>query len=256
MRTLLVTTMIAALAACAAPSEQTRDPHMKLARELSSVQPWDIHGIRDAGQSLDFGRWEVTMPAMFANRHAAVGGGAPLELPGGPEVTVYSGLKLSADQTLYDFMLTSEAEKSRSWLTECSAMFRRVSRPTQMVQILTVATGLTQPGYPHLDCKFSGWQTGRLSLHANFSARHDTGSAEFAGRSWELRSVNVFADGHVPWKRFGYEIARDGHVVAAVECIGYGQIWMQPDLTPVEEDELAVVTTTLLYYATLLEEHH
>ena len=70
---------------------------------------------------------------------------------------------------------------------------------------------------------------------------------------WQLRSVSALEKGHTPWARFGHEFLRDDRVLGAVETIGDGRVWMHPDLTPVEEDEVALMSTALLYYGSLLE---
>ena len=249
MRALTVIVVAAVLAGCKAPGNPAPLPHMQVPAELSEVEPWDVQGRRDLEDPLAFGRWEIIIPASYFTRKTSIGGSAGLpNLP----VPLAIPTTLSSELTAFRFLLTSEADERARWSAVCAARFRRVKHYTQ-VSFMTLPIALSQPGYPHLDCEFTGSQSGQLTLRADLTARRDTGVAEFAGHTWQLRSVNVVDNGKIPWKRYGYEVARDGRAVAAVDCMFYGQVWMLRSLSPSEEDELALVTTTLLYYATLLE---
>jgi len=226
--------------------------HMKLAPQLTAVQPWDVRGHRGAGQAMQFGRWQVTTPASFFVDRQSVGGGDPLVLPKGPEVKVQSSTRLIRDRMTFQFELASQANSQLHWTADCVAELRLANRSVETFD-KSDETEITQPGFPQLDCKFSGSQTGRLSIHADFSTQRDHGSAQFPQASWQLRSVSALEQGHTPWARFGHEFLRDDRVLGAVETIGDGRVWMHPDLTPVEEDEVALMSTALLYYGSLLE---
>lgn len=229
-------------------------PRMKLAPELSGLEPWVVQGQHGGGQAPEFGRWQVTTPANFLTQSSSIGGGDPLALPAGAEITVATSTRLIEDRTTYGFGLVSQADKALSWSADCSAYFRLASRTVES-RGDTDETQLTQPGYPHLDCTFAGSQAGRLTLRTDFTTQRDAGTSEFSGQTWQVRSVNVLENGNFPWARFGYEVVRGEHVVAAVERIGDGRVWMRPDLSPPEEDELAVVMTALLYYGSLIDLH-
>jgi hypothetical protein len=151
----------------------------------------------------------------------------------------------------FQFELASQATAQR-WTADCVAELRLANRTVETFDN-SDETEITQPGFPWLDCKFAGSQTGRLSIHADFSTQRDHGSSLFPPSNWQVRSVSALEKGHVPWARFGYEFLHDDQVLGAVETIGYGRVWMQPDLTPMEENQIALMSTALLYYGTLLE---
>jgi hypothetical protein len=225
---------------------------MKLAPELSGLEPWVVQGHHGASQAPAFGRWQVATPATFVTQSSSIGGGDPLVLPAGTEVSVATSTRLIEDRTAFGFGLVSQADKTLSWSADCAAYFHLASRTVES-RSGTDETELTQPGFPHLDCTFAGSQTGRLTLRTDFTTQRDSGASEFPDQTWQVRSVNVLENGKFPLARFGYELVRGGHVVAAVESIGGGRVWMHPDLSPREEDELALVMTALLYYGSLIE---
>ena len=67
------------------------------------------------------------------------------------------------------------------------------------------------PGFPRLDCEFSGAYTGVMSLRTDFATQRDSGVADFGARRWQVRSVNNLQaqKGSFPLARFGYEFVLD-----------------------------------------------
>ena len=236
----------AALAGCVAGP-----PHMRLAPELGGIEPWPVQGHRGAGQALEFGRWQVTAPASFVTKSSSIGGGDPLAVPAGPTVKFESSVRLIEDLTTFEFTLASQAESTRSTAADCRAAFR-LANHTAVTSRVTDETEITQPGFPHFDCGFAGAEPGKLTLRPHYTQR-DAGTFEFRGHAWRLRTVAALEQGIVPGARFGYEFLREGKIVGAVETFGDGRVWMHPDLSPEEEDQLALVATALLYFDSLLD---
>ena len=112
------------------------------------------------------------------------------------------------------------------------------------------------PGYPRLDCEYSGARAGTLTLRADFATQIDHGEASFGQDRWIVRSVNTHAKqrSNFPLTRFGYEIALGELVVAAVETYGAGRVWMLPELTLEQTEQVSAVVAALLYYGDLLRQ--
>ena len=237
--------LLAALAGCVTA------PHIRLAPELAGVEPWPVQGNHGSGQIMEFGRWQVTSPATFVTQGRSIGGGDPLTLPDGTDVKIETSTRLIEDLTTFKFTLASQADSRRTTAADCHAAFRLVNR-TVVRANSSDETELTQPGYPHFDCDFAGAEPGKLTVRPHYTQR-DAGTFEFSGQTWRLRTVAALEKGIVPGARFGYEFLREGRVVGAVQTFGDGSTWMHPDLSPAEEDQLALIATALLYFDSLLE---
>ena len=116
-------------------------------------------------------------------------------------------------------------------------------------------TSITIPGYPRLDCEFTGARAGTLALRADFATQRDSGDARFGADRWLVRSVNTHAKqrSNFPLTRFGYEIVLGKRAVAAVETYGAGRVWVLPDLSREQQEQLSTVAAALLYYGRLLD---
>src|SRR4051812_9667372 len=88
---------------------------MRLAPEVSGVEPWAVQGLHGAGQAPEFGRWRVTTPASFVTQSSSIGGADPLVLPAGAEVRLATSTRLIEDRTTFGFALVSQADKTLSW---------------------------------------------------------------------------------------------------------------------------------------------
>jgi hypothetical protein len=101
---------------------------------------------------------------------------------------------------------------------------------------------------PLLGCGFRGAGDGTLRLHAT-AASAERGTVEFAGETWTLRSANHFAGSPIRSSEpLGYEIVRGADVIAAVETINDGRVWLRQGLTQIEQSRAAVVAAVLLLY--------
>jgi len=65
---------------------------------------------------------------------------------------------------------------------------------------------------------------------------------------WHVQSVDRIEGGHGPGAIVGYEIRRGKEVIAAVETMNHGRVWMSSALTPLEQDRAASVAMALLVY--------
>ena len=218
---------------------------MRLAPELTAAQEITVVDRQHWSRPMTFGRWNVAAPATFTTRGWKIGlGGGPL--PRNAELSV------AGERASVQFDLGSPA--SAPTHGNCLAQ-GKFSTYTTYGTRTTNETSVTLPGFPRLDCEFSGAYTGVMSLRTDFATQRDSGVADFGARRWEVRSVNNLQaqKGSFPLARFGYEFLLDDRVVAAVETQGNGRIWMLPGLTPDQENELSALMTAMLYFGTLLD---
>jgi len=101
---------------------------------------------------------------------------------------------------------------------------------------------------PAFACAFRGRGDGTLRLHAT-ALGQETGTLGFGDTQWALRSVHRFRGSTVPsGPPLGYEIEGGGRVVAAVEVINQGRVWIDPAVPPRDQERLAVAVMVLLLY--------
>ena len=219
---------------------------MRLAPELATTPEIPVHDRQHWTRPMAFGRWQAAAPATIRTRAWRFGASLP-PFPSNAEIAV------TAEKAGVQFDLNSPA--SASTHGNCLAQGKFASYTTYGSRT-TDETAVTLPGFPRLDCEFSGTQTGVLTLRSDFATQRDSGTAEFGARRWQVRSVNNLQNqqGSFPLARFGYEIGLDDRVVAAVEIQGNGRVWMLPGLPPAEQDELSALMTALLYYGALLDQ--
>ena len=238
MRT-TITVMFALLAAGC-----TAAPVMKLAPELAAVSPKPVSG-RAAflGRGvLTFDRWSSTAPARLPNDRWRRS--SNLIATGLNEV---SGIE--ADRAALEFSVRSGGDAAPASTTQAKCVARgRFAKHVASNGRVTDETSVNIPGYPRIDCEFSGAQAGQFSLQPSWLSQRDSGTADFGEHRWTVESV---ADSALA--RFGYQFSSNGKVVAAVETWGAGRVWIDPALGAAEQDELAAATTALLYYTSLLE---
>jgi hypothetical protein len=163
----------------------------------------------------------------------------------------------SHDRNRLTFELDLSSHESSARLSTrvaCQA-FGRFAKRTRFDGRYTDETEITLPGFPRIECGFSGGIAGTLESRPVSMTQRDRGTADFGTSIWQIRSVNQNATqrGNLPLARFGYEGLRDGRVVAAVETTGPGRVWTLPGLTQQQQSEWAAVASALLYYATLLD---
>jgi hypothetical protein len=235
--------------AIAAAGCSTTPVSLRLAPELAGVEPKPVMGrsgnaIRDA---VAFDRWSAAVTMHPYDGHPAAHGDV-LATSSNEEVGV------DVQGTGFEFDLRSNGVAPSTTRGQCVARGRFATHTAHHGRT-TDETSVTLPGYPRLDCVFSGAQSGRLAVRPIFVTQRDIGSAQFAEHLWEVRSVNNLASQRTefPLARFGYEFRVGGRVVAAVETWGAGRVWTDPTLRPQDQEELSVAMTALLYYASLLD---
>jgi hypothetical protein len=102
-------------------------------------------------------------------------------------------------------------------------------------------------GIPPLHCLYMGASSGEMEVFEMPTiAGSEEGNIEFDLTHWHLQSVNRVEGGHGPDAIVGYEIRRDSEVIAAVEIMNRGRVWMSPALTALEQDRVATVAMALL----------
>jgi hypothetical protein len=222
---------------------------MKIAPELSSLTPTDVTGRNPNSWSRDFrfATWRVTTDKMPIIRGSEHRGGASPPLPRNTQ------LSHEYDQAWSQFEVTSTAVPSPT-TANCLAqgMFTSLIKENGRV---TDTTEVTLPGYPRVNCDFSGTQHGTLAMQADFPSQRDAGTAEINGHLWRIRSVNTFAtqSSNFPFARLGFEIVLEDRVVGAVETWNFGKLWMDPNLAPQLQEEVSLIAATLLQYTPLLD---
>ena len=221
------------------------DVSMKLPQELSTTAALPVMG-RSAGRQLAFGHWYVVMPAPYQTDGWQISG-TPHFVPANAELSV------KAERAWLEFEVASGAQGSPPASAGCLAQGRFASL-TKFHARSEDETTVTIPGFPRLDCEFAGTRAGTLTLRADFATQIDHGDARFGADHWIVRSVNTHAKqrSNFPLTRFGYEIVLGERVVGAVETYGAGRVWMLPDLSREQQDQLSLLAASLLYYGYLL----
>jgi len=104
-------------------------------------------------------------------------------------------------------------------------------------------------GIPPLHCLYTGASAGEMELLEMATiAGSEEGNITFDVSHWHVQSVNRIEGGHGPGGIVGYEIRRDSEVIAAVEIMNQGRVWMSPALTALDQDRVATVAMALLVY--------
>jgi hypothetical protein len=230
-----------ALGGCA-----TADVAMKLAPELAMTAALPVTG-RNQWSHLAFGRWHVAMPAPYRQDGWQIAG-TPRFVPANAELSV------KAERASLEFEVVADAPEAHPASAGCLAQGRFASLTTFHARS-TDETSVTIPGYPRLDCEFTGALAGTLSLRADFATQRDSGDARFGADTFLVRSVNTHAKqrSNFPLTRFGYEIVLGERVVAAVETYGAGRVWLLPGLSSGQQAQVSTVAAALLYYGKLLD---
>ena len=101
---------------------------------------------------------------------------------------------------------------------------------------------------PALSCGFTGMGEGTLRLKTTAS-NAEKGEIVFGTDRWTIRSINEFAGSPIrSTEPAGYEFSYDDQVVAAVETINHGRVWISPALSREEQARIAALATVLLLY--------
>ena len=220
---------------------------MKLAPELATTTAMPVTG-RNQWTALGFGRWQVTTQAPY-RRDGWQYAFTPHFMPSNTE------LSLTKDRAAIEFEVwASDAQNSPAASAGCLAQ-GKFAGYTRYHGRVTDETSVTIPGFPRLDCEFTGARAGTLMLRPDFATQRDSGEATFGKDHWLVRSVNTHEKqrSNFPLARFGYEIVHGDRVVAAVETYGSGRVWVLPELSREQQEQVSAVAAALLYYGSLLD---
>jgi hypothetical protein len=101
---------------------------------------------------------------------------------------------------------------------------------------------------PAFACAFQGRGTGSLRLNTTAMGQ-EAGTIDYGDTRWGLRSAHRFQGSSIPsGPPLGYEVTGGDRVVAAVETINQGRVWIDPAVSPRDQERLAVAIMVLLLY--------
>lgn len=198
---------------------------MRVAPALSALEPFPVAGAnpRRWNSQISFGPWKTSV----AREGLKWDFGLPL-----------LGVTAGYATQPYRVVLAAGGETIQA---EC--VTRSVS--------LTRGSVAVDPAFgnlPALACGFRGQGDGTLRLRVTAS-NAEKGSIEYDGAQWEVSSVNRLQGSSLPSAEpLGYEIAKGGRAVAAVETINQGRVWMDRTLPATEQARLAAAIMVLLLY--------
>jgi hypothetical protein len=210
---------------------------MQVDPALADVQPLAVDRAlwRRPGDPLSFGTWHAT--------HIDYGWGefrsrqTPITLGGKTTIALESFQR--------PYRIDVETGSGVIW-TECLTRATSVS-----YKDVSLDNGALQ-GIAPLHCWYAGAtqaDQGEMELlEMPTLAGSEAGNIEFGATRWHVQSVNRIEGGRGPAGIVGYEIRREGKVIAAVEIMNHGRVWMLPALTPTEQDRVAAVAMALLLY--------
>ncbi len=128
---------------------------------------------------------------------------------------------------------------------------------TVQAECITRAAALSRKGLsvdpsfgriPALACGLRSEGEGTLRLNAT-SMNREEGEIAFGPSVWQIRSVHEFAGSSIEsGDPIGYEIRSDGRVIATIETINRGRVWIAPGLREEEQARVAAVATAVLLY--------
>ena len=104
---------------------------------------------------------------------------------------------------------------------------------------------------PKFHCRYSGAADGALTLTEEVALGDPmSGELEFGADRWQVRSTAATENKLIapPGSLIGYEIRRDGRVLAGVEVINGGRVWISPASSQLDQDRFATAITALLIY--------
>lgn len=104
---------------------------------------------------------------------------------------------------------------------------------------------------PKFHCRYSGAAQGTLTLTEEVKLGDPkSGELEFGTDRWKVSSTAATENKLIasPGSLIGYEIRGDNRVVAAVEVINSGRVWISPAFSQLDQDRFAAAITALLIY--------
>jgi hypothetical protein len=205
---------------------------MQVSRDLADAQPFAVERTsswRKPEDPLTFGQWHTTGIDVGWGKfrsHAAPIGKAALEFES-YEKPFHFDLEASDGVISAECIARAEAVAYKDWSLDSGAL----------------------KGIPPLHCAYYGAAEGEMEFFEMPTlASSEEGKIDFGVTRWDLQSVNRIEGSRGPGSIVGYEIRLDNEVIAAVELINGGRVWMSPDLTSLEQDRVASVAMALLLY--------
>lgn len=104
---------------------------------------------------------------------------------------------------------------------------------------------------PKFQCHYSGAAEGTLTLTEDIKLGDPmSGNLEFGADRWQVSSTSAVENKLLapPGSLIGYEIRRDDSVVAGVEVVNGGRVWISPTASQLDQDRFATAITALLIY--------
>jgi hypothetical protein len=104
---------------------------------------------------------------------------------------------------------------------------------------------------PKYHCRYSGASEGTLTLTEEIKLGDPmSGELEFGADRWKVSSTAATENKLIasPGSLIGYEIRADDRVVAGVEVINGGRVWISPASSQLDQDRFAAAITALLIY--------
>lgn len=205
---------------------------------LAGAAPLAVKGRSPAAwdRRIRFGDWQVHTRSPFDTREQSVSAGTE---------SARVQRQVALRENVGRFQLDVAREGGEATRVRCETR-TATGDQSKSAGRRTDETSLTLPGYPRIDCTFSGAQPGLVSLEAAPVTLYEAGHADMAGARWQIRSVGKLV-------RLGYELLLDDAVVGTVETASAGRVWMLPTLEAARQEELAVLTGALLYATAALE---
>jgi hypothetical protein len=112
---------------------------------------------------------------------------------------------------------------------------------------------------PKFHCRYSGAAEGTLTLTEEIKLGDPmSGDLEFGADRWKVNSTSATENKLIaaPGSLIGYEIRGDNRVVAAVEVINSGRVWISPASSQLDQDRFAAAITALLIYREIEPTEH
>lgn len=207
---------------------------MQVSPALADVQPFDVDRAhwRKPSDPLSFGDWRTTL--------IDVGWG---KFRSKPTPVTLTG-KTTIDFQSFERPYRIDVEANSGVISaECVARAEAVA-----YQDWSLDKGALQ-GIPPLHCSYWGAAEGEMELlEMPTIVGSEEGRIEFGATGWHVQSVHRIEGGRGPGSIAGYELSRGTEVIAAVEIMNRGRVWISPALTPLEQDRVAVVAMSLLVY--------
>jgi hypothetical protein len=216
-RLVLIAVLLAALGCQTAQIE--------VASDLAAVTPMEVQGAnpRRWNAPVSFGPWatsEVREGGTWGFGYRLLG------IDAGFAFQPYRLSITSGDRTIHAECVTRAAVLSRKGLS-VDPSFGKI---------------------PTLGCGFHGEGEGTLRLNTTAMNREE-GQIGFGSSAWQIRSIHKYAGSSIAsGEPLGYEILSGGRVIATVETINRGRVWIDPSVSASDQTRIAGVATALLLY--------